>query len=69
MSLTLMRLRQPLKNLEQKNYNKYFLGFGFFESYFKKITEKDKTEVDDLNEQNDETQEISEIQNAEEKII
>lgn len=53
-----------VKNLEQKDYDKYFLGFGFFESYFKKITEKDKTVVDDLNEQDDETVENSDNQNT-----
>lgn len=58
-----------VKNLEQKDYDKYFLGFGFFESYFKKITDKDKTVVNDLNEQDDETEENSENQNKEENSL
>lgn len=53
-----------VKNLEQKDYDKYFLGFGFFESYFKKLTDEDKTEVDESIEQNNETEENSENQNT-----
>ena len=56
-----------IKNLEQKEYDKYFLGFGFFESYFKKLTEADKIEVDELDEQSDEMEDNFENQNTEEK--
>ena len=48
-----------VKNLEQKDYDKYFLGFGFFESYFKKLTDDDKVVVDDQDELNDEMEQVS----------
>lgn len=57
-----------VKNLEQKDYDKYFLGFGFFESYFKKLTEADKIVVDESDEQTYEMEDNVENQNPEEKI-